>query len=366
MGHPILSIAIPLLLTFCWGSEAADSSSSVADLQRSPNRADCPNIYRRYSTMHSACQPKNTSCNIIRSQLTQQEIQQVLELHNSFRSVMATQQEESNGLPPAGDMMLMEWDHELAKVAQQYSDLCIYAHDKPDERRVRNFGTGQNIAFQRLTGYSLNPPTPDWSFAVGDWFEEIVYFSDDMVCNFPQPQPAQGEYRHFSQLIWSRSFRIGCGYTMYKTDNSYTRLYICNYGPTGNIYGGCVYDQSPACSKCPINTQCTSGSQYPGLCQRYNNQAPYQPIKVPHIFYCNFMNPNKPDCLINAYGASNWYIIPALGGNDLETVVQLGQNATIIFTKKISGTSDANAMCVQIRYRKGSNLAKVPQNSSIY
>ncbi|XP_042896961.1 CRISP/Allergen/PR-1 isoform X2 [Parasteatoda tepidariorum] len=351
MENPILYVAISLMLTF------------VEVMSNTDNTADCPKIYQRFSTSHTYCQPKNTSCNIIRSNLAQQEINQVIQLHNNYRSTIATQGKGSNGLPPAADMLYMEWDNELAAIAQRHTDSCVYKHDEGDERRVRNFGVGQNIGKQTVSGSNVEQPQPDWAWAIGAFYNEIKDFSRDMNCGSRDLPPGHGEIGHFTQVVWSRSFRVGCGYTLFKEGDTYTRYYACNYGPGGNVGGECVYTEGPACSKCPANTQCTKDTTHPGLCQRTNTEAPYQPLKVPTIFNCNFINANSEDCKIHAIGDNSWYYTPALGGNYLETVLQPGQNGTVIFSKRIIGGPSAKKLCVQIKYRKGPELAKNAQNN---
>nr|AII97806.1 BLTX434 [Nephila pilipes] len=215
----------------------------------------CPDIFQRYCSQHSYCLSPNRSCEILAYYPTDNEIKKIIHLHNMYRDQVATGRA---GLPPAANMLELQWDPELAAVAQKYADQCRYEHDPSNCRRVMNFGVGQNIAIQKLTG-GHTVPQADWEFAVRDWFREIMYFSQNDIDPFKPP--SQSEYRHFSQLAWAKSFRVGCGYVLYKESNvfmdeTYTRLYICNYGPAGNVYGSKVYEIGAQCSDCPINTCC--------------------------------------------------------------------------------------------------------------
>ena len=39
--------------------------------------------------------------------------------------------------------------------------------------------------------------------------------------------------------MWANTYMVGCGYTYYNDDKrGYSKLYVCNYGPGGNLVGG--------------------------------------------------------------------------------------------------------------------------------
>lgn len=40
-------------------------------------------------------------------------------------------------------------------------------------------------------------------------------------------------------------------------------MYVCNYGPGGNVVGAAVYRSGAACSACPAGCTCVAG----GLCR---------------------------------------------------------------------------------------------------
>lgn len=68
----------------------------------------CPSAYLRYSKKHSYCKPKNTQCPIYHSGVRSEEIVQILDLHNKYRSFVATGKEkQGGGLPQASDMIQM-------------------------------------------------------------------------------------------------------------------------------------------------------------------------------------------------------------------------------------------------------------------
>ena len=69
-------------------------------------------------------------------------------------------------------MMELEWDDELAAVAQRHADQCQVGHDCNDCRRVARFKVGQNVWRGRDSRYH----GPDWKYIIRDWFSEIDIF----------------------------------------------------------------------------------------------------------------------------------------------------------------------------------------------
>ena len=44
------------------------------------------------------------------------------------------------------------------------------------------------------------------------------------------------------QLAWADTYMVGCGYTYYDDPKrGFSKLYVCNYGPGGNLVGGSMY-----------------------------------------------------------------------------------------------------------------------------
>lgn len=151
----------------------------------------------------------------------------IVDQHNSLRT--QTQ-------PTAADMRLMVWDDEIARIAQKWADGCKYSHDK-----VRlipgQFWLGQNLAY----GYQ------DWSATIGAWYGEyrdFIYGSGGASAN--------AVVGHYTQVVWSESSRIGCGYATCSNLPS-PRYYVCNYGPAGNVVNSLSrpYRSGSACDSCP-------------------------------------------------------------------------------------------------------------------
>nr|P85840.1 RecName: Full=Venom allergen 5; AltName: Full=Antigen 5; AltName: Full=Cysteine-rich venom protein; Short=CRVP [Tityus serrulatus] len=199
---------------------------------------ECPALYRRYSKEHTFCKTKNQKCNIKRWGVSQDDRNTIINLHNKVRNNIALGQDQSGRLPAAGDMLEMEWDDELAQIAQKLADQCVFKHDCDDCRKVENFDVGQNIFTRGITAVEIPDPFKSW-----------------------------------------------------------TQLYVCNYGPAGNLDDSELYKVDKPCEKCPSNTCCGShckkhnkSTSYLGLCDVLNGSGPDfdETDFSNYIFNCDF------------------------------------------------------------------------------
>ncbi|KAG8199453.1 hypothetical protein JTE90_000320 [Oedothorax gibbosus] len=151
------------------------------------------------------------------------ETQQIiLDLHNLYRS---------NVTPPASNMAHMEWDDELAYLAQLYADNCVFEHGTPPGTTYTRGIYGQNL-------YLGHDPT--CINAMFLWYEEYRYY--DLRTQYCQPRQQCG---HYVQMAWGDSDRLGCGIT--KCGMRY--LIVCHYhGPA--IRGQQMYSVGKPCSQC--------------------------------------------------------------------------------------------------------------------
>lgn len=151
---------------------------------------------------------------------------------------------------------------------------------------------GQNVYLER-TSRPLR--RPDWEGVTSKWFDEVAKHSGRQTLNpyrcvsvsstpafrFLQigapycvystlgPCPPFCRFSavtgHFTQVAWADSFLMGCGLSEYRETYGgrpwYTRLYVCNYGPAGNIIGDWMYRAGEACTSCGAESYC-----YYGLC----------------------------------------------------------------------------------------------------
>lgn len=165
----------------------------------------------------------------------------------------------------------MEWDPELARVAQRHADQCTFDHDCAECRSVDRWGVGQNLYIYKQ---SLRLPQTNWKRAVTDWYDEVRLFNRKHV----QPFQFRAAIGHFSQLVWADTYKVGCGATSYREGKWFSTLYTCNYGPNGNFIRSKMYKQGRSCSACPANSSCSAS--YPGLCARTSVAPQFLPSPV--------------------------------------------------------------------------------------
>ncbi|XP_008545885.1 venom allergen 3-like [Microplitis demolitor] len=179
----------------------------------------------------------SSSCGTIQSNtLTNEEIYDLLEIHNNKRAFVASGSEMrgTTGPQPAGIIQPLQWDYELAKIAQRWADQCRFGHDHC--RDVDRFPVGQNVAkMMHSAGYTIK-----LSDLVQLWYDEVQDFDGQSVYNFRwQSYPQIG---HYSQLVWGETTHVGCAAIRYMGyDAWYTTYLVCNYGPSGNWIGRPVY-----------------------------------------------------------------------------------------------------------------------------
>ncbi|XP_023318842.1 venom allergen 5-like isoform X1 [Trichogramma pretiosum] len=194
---------------------------------------------------------------LLKTGVTCQEKQEILEEHNRLRSSIALGQ--VRGQPGAKFMMEMVWDDELASVAQRWADHCNENHDSA--RHIKRFLVGQNLA----RTWTTKPPKaqldtePEWRKQINKWFDEVRLYRNTY-------SPISG---HFTQVIWGETYAVGCGFSYYYDPwRGYTKNYVCNYGPSGNVLGIKPYVHGwPECHAYGVEFS----SKYSGLCSKKNH-----------------------------------------------------------------------------------------------
>ncbi|XP_074657886.1 cysteine-rich secretory protein 3-like [Tubulanus polymorphus] len=164
----------------------------------------------------------------------------IVDKHNELRGYL-----EEYGLPFATDMLKVSWNDEIAAVAQKWADNCEFRHDKNFNRNIPGRLTlGQNIALGQKS----------WEDAITDWFNENNDFE------YGKGSTGGGEIGHFTQLVWSSSSHVGCGFGKCPNIGDF---YVCNYGPAGNSPGSLPepYSSGKKGEACPLTFD-----QETGLC----------------------------------------------------------------------------------------------------
>ncbi|CAL1261137.1 unnamed protein product [Larinioides sclopetarius] len=184
--------------------------------------------YKKFSEDHSFCKDANKNCDLKKSEVTDADKKLILKKHNEYRMKIARGKESRAG---------------------------------------ERFFVGQNIYTISSTGEAK---TKNWGSLTDTFYEEVKDFDKNNI----KPFKSSTDYGHFTQLAWATSWKIGCGLAVYKESGQNKSLYVCNYGPGGNINGGRMYKEGKPCSNCPSGTCCCnrckkSGvtSDYHGLCK---------------------------------------------------------------------------------------------------
>ncbi|XP_077986856.1 GLIPR1-like protein 1 [Glandiceps talaboti] len=149
------------------------------------------------------------------------QIQAIVNTHNDLRRKTD---------PEAADMMKMVWDEELAQLAQDWSEQCIFDHPK-------DIDYGQNLATH---GDVLD--------AINAWYSEYKdYDYDTNTCN-----NEANICGHYTQLVWANSYQVGCGIH----ECGFKHITTCNYRPPGNYPGVSPYKNGHYCSLCSYPSWC--------------------------------------------------------------------------------------------------------------
>ncbi|GBN91515.1 CRISP/Allergen/PR-1 [Araneus ventricosus] len=184
--------------------------------------------YKKFTPDHTACISRNPNCDILDNQVTDDDKNMILDLHNRYREKVAIGKEtfwpERGGLPTASNMLEMEWDDELATVAQRRAETCEFKYDCDDCLKVDRFDVGQNLYRSWISESSSKDL---WERMMKTFYNEVKNFNKEYVSSFK----FQADYGRFSQLIWADSWRVGCGKVVYKDGKWDKTLVSCNYGP---------------------------------------------------------------------------------------------------------------------------------------
>ncbi|XP_064087635.1 uncharacterized protein LOC135202264 [Macrobrachium nipponense] len=231
--------------------------------------------YCSFTPLHSLCPHENVgkSCgNQVQYRgVTPKDAATIVDFHNTFRSQVAMGRETRGATGPqphASNMMMMEWDDELAIIAQRDADQCIFGKECVDCRRVSRFGVGQNllVIYQNKFNAQIT-----WSRVVKTWYHEVTHFEPNHVNLFQFSMNVS----RYTQMVWWDTHKIGCGFGMFLDNGWWKKIYTCNYGPGGNILSSEMYQPGDPCSACPKDTACSA--RYPGLCEPISESSSAPP-----------------------------------------------------------------------------------------
>nr|XP_037286148.1 CRISP/Allergen/PR-1-like [Rhipicephalus microplus] len=197
-------------------------------------------------TLHTACKPPNPSCRIRDSGVSAKEIRLILRMHNSIgmlnlplwhrhTPISAALSGRKNMMRPTREKQY--WNAELAAVAQAHANQCssewAQKHDEANARKTAAFdAVGQSATWE---AFSEDRSKRWWQAHIGKWFAEYAVCPADRIEYFRERNDGL-QIGHFTQIIWTDTQFIGCGYSYYtldgvEGDKKYQGFYVCNYAP---------------------------------------------------------------------------------------------------------------------------------------
>ncbi|XP_077484932.1 CRISP/Allergen/PR-1-like isoform X2 [Amblyomma americanum] len=341
-------------------ADAADASYLASLLLPSSPDGDvdaaaCPDLYRRYSRRHTQCLRPPSSCRPLRHGLSEADRQLILDQHNAYRDRLASGAEGASGLPAAANMMHLEWNDELATIAQKLASMCSAKMDCADCRRVESFTVGQNICNYKIRSQATPPVY--WRSTIAYWYEGIKQFPPAAI----SPYVYRQYYGTFTQMVWAKTWSIGCGYSLFTRGSWFVQSYVCNYGPAGNYLNSRVYLPGEPCSRCPPGTRCAANSTFwrhdsgfGALCKSENADGPQVALPAGTIFYCNFHAPHL-DCPIKEEPYGSFQVRRLIGGSGyLTTTVGPNGTAAVTLDRVLAVPDNESASCcLRFLFRKG-------------
>ncbi|KRT86192.1 hypothetical protein AMK59_384, partial [Oryctes borbonicus] len=100
----------------------------------------------------------------------------------------------------------------------------------------QNFGRGQKVE------YDVNDA--NWTAIIEYWFNENKKYKFGKI-GFDYQTSG-----HYTQLIWADTEYIGCGFNSHSNGDEESvyeveEIYVCHYGPRGNLLGRFPYESAP-------------------------------------------------------------------------------------------------------------------------
>lgn len=129
---------------------------------------------------------------------------------------------------PSPALPEVTWDPALAKIAQDYAQICKWGHNNHRSDTYPEY-VGENI----YASYGMTTTPAD---AVESWADEAQYYDyDTNTCQ-------EGEMcGHYTQIVWRESVKIGCAQVKCPTLTGLgwrnADYIVCNYAPGGNYMG---------------------------------------------------------------------------------------------------------------------------------
>lgn len=206
----IFMSAILILNCVITNGSMGGSSAKEPRYSEKPNADTIKSIKYRDSVKESISYKTTIDSTSIGSNLTQQEVQKLIELHNKVRADV--------GVGP------VTWSKKLATYAQEWANNlavkgCRMEHRPSSGKWKQEYG--ENL-FMGTAGYY------GVADAVKSWESEKKYYHGQTI-------DTSNVYKmgHYTQIVWENTKEIGCA----KIECKGNVIIVCNYNPPGNFLG---------------------------------------------------------------------------------------------------------------------------------
>merc|ERR1712166_1658594 len=187
----------------------------------------------------------------------------------------------------ASDMIELTYDMQLEAVAQNYLNSLGSGSFSHNSRATADYAALGGSGYVGENWYSSSPTDAASKWCTFVWptswggngcSEEQNFFATNpngfagasipeysgrAYGSSPGSQCRGGTTGHYTQVLWAKSARVGCGYTS-------SGGTLCNYAPGGNVGNQDFFTPGAACSACPSGyTTCNNG-----LCSNGHLQPP--------------------------------------------------------------------------------------------
>jgi len=250
-----MKIVFVLLLALAWISPGLCGWNPCDVKQAGKDNTMCK--YKK-GVFGKACTKDGPKKYVITSPLTKKQQKDFVDRMNTLRQKVASGKQKGM---PAGTIPDLKWDDGLAAIAQRWTDQCPDGHDKNRATAQFPHGAGQNFyegwAWTKGGAPSKKLTQKEIDKAINLWYGEVKNFvhykcpidkfsskcvkgkKDVMKKTWP------ATIGHFTQLIWAKTTRVGCGWIRFKSKMG-TRVMdattiICDFGPAGNMGGVPIY-----------------------------------------------------------------------------------------------------------------------------
>lgn len=222
---------------------------------------DCDK-YSSITPNHAMCQPKNTSCKFQREGKSKEHL--LVKTHNDLRNVIS----KYSGFPNSTNMLIMEWDEELYKIAKHYVRRCIEHPDCPKCYQTGKTHVEQNFdvrTYKNNSKWQNYGPFRRFKEVVKNWASEINSVNLTTISDF---RSIKSPLKNWTNIFRASTYKIGCDSMNFEIDNeTFKEIYVCNYTPANYTEGEEIFKTGEkSCSQCPSGMSCDR--VYENLCSK--------------------------------------------------------------------------------------------------